>query len=183
MAIGKTAPNGTLNADGAFYSVQDVNVLLENAGGGGGGADLPTPTVADAGSVVVVDAEGKYALGAAGGGDLPTPTVADAGSVVVVGDDGKYELGEAGTCKCLSIIESDDGEDITLNKTYNEILTAILAGGIAYILSVGRNGYNVFTVIAIYAVGEEFFVEDSEERTYKANSADAPLVLDEGGDN
>ena len=66
MAIGKTAPNGTLNADGAFYSVQDVNVLLENAGGGGG--DLPTPTVADAGSVVVVDEAGKYALGEGGGG-------------------------------------------------------------------------------------------------------------------
>lgn len=69
MAIGKTAPNGTLNADGAFYSVQDVNVLLENAGGGGGG-ELPTPTVADAGSVVVVDDEGKYALGEAGGGGV-----------------------------------------------------------------------------------------------------------------
>lgn len=61
MAIGKTAPNGTLNADGAFYSVQDVNVLLENAGGGGGG-DLPTPTVADAGKAVVVDEEGKFSL-------------------------------------------------------------------------------------------------------------------------
>lgn len=99
MAIGKTAPNGTLNADGAFYSVQDVNVLLENAGGGGGG-ELPTPTVADAGSVVVVDNEGKYALGEAGGG----------------GDEifwGAATVGDAG---------------VTLNKNYNEIMGALDSG-------------------------------------------------------
>lgn len=97
MAIGKTAPNGTLNADGAFYSVQDVNVLLENAGGGGG--DLPTPTVADAGSVVVVDEAGKYALGEAGGGGLVVNMVYNA---------------------------TDDRTE--LDKSYNEIKTALLNG-------------------------------------------------------
>lgn len=97
MAIGKTAPNGTLNADGAFYSVQDVNVLLENAGGGGG--DLPTPTVADAGSVVVVDEAGKYALGEAGGGGLVVNMAYNA---------------------------TDDRTE--LDKSYNEIKTALLNG-------------------------------------------------------
>lgn len=68
MAIGKVGRNGTLNENGAFYSVQDVNTLLENAGAG----DLPTPTVEDAGKAVVVDEEGKYALieGGGGGGTL-----------------------------------------------------------------------------------------------------------------
>lgn len=98
MAIGKTAPNGTLNADGAFYSVQDVNVLLENAGGGGGG-DLPTPTVADAGKAVVVDDEGKYALGEAGGGD----------NLFIVN---------------FTLVD----DALTADKTFNEILTAFNAG-------------------------------------------------------
>lgn len=66
MAIGKVGRNGTLNENGAFYSVQDVNVLLENSGGD---VDLPKPTVEDAGKAVVVDEEGKYALGEGGGGD------------------------------------------------------------------------------------------------------------------
>ena len=65
MAIGKVGKNGTLNENGAFYSVQDVNVLLENSGG----KDLPTPTVADAGKAVIVDEEGKYALGEGGSPD------------------------------------------------------------------------------------------------------------------
>lgn len=68
IGLGKVAENGTLNENGAFYSVQDINVLLEEKGGGGG--DLPTPTVADAGKAVVVDEEGKYALGETGGGGL-----------------------------------------------------------------------------------------------------------------
>ena len=33
MAIGKVGKNGTLNENGTFYSVQDVNALLENVGG------------------------------------------------------------------------------------------------------------------------------------------------------
>ena len=65
MAIGKVGSNGTLNENGAFYSVQDVNTLLENVG-----ADLPEPTVADAGKAVVVDEEGKYALGDGGSSTL-----------------------------------------------------------------------------------------------------------------
>lgn len=69
--LGKVAENGTLNENGAFYSVQDINVLLENGGGSSGGGDLPTPTVADAGSVVVVDEQGKYALGEGGGISAP----------------------------------------------------------------------------------------------------------------
>lgn len=66
MAIGKVGKNGTLNENGAFYSVQDVNVLLENSGG----SDLPKPTVADAGKAVVVGEDGKYTLGD-GGVDSP----------------------------------------------------------------------------------------------------------------
>lgn len=122
MAIGKTAPNGTLNADGAFYSVQDVNVLLENAGGGG--ADLPTPTVADAGSVVVVDNEGKYALGEAGGG----------GTIVNI---------------------VDNGGTLELDKSYNEIKAAVLAGNNITILEEGDipGGYVAETslLVSVYA--------------------------------
>ena len=33
MAIGKVGKNGTLNENGTFYSVQDVNTLLENVSG------------------------------------------------------------------------------------------------------------------------------------------------------
>ena len=65
MAIGKVGKNGTLNENGAFYSVQDVNVLLENSGGD---VDLPKPTVEDVGKAVVVDEEGKYTLGEGGSG-------------------------------------------------------------------------------------------------------------------
>lgn len=36
MAIGKAGKNGTLNENGAFYSVQDVNTLLK------GNNDVPT---------------------------------------------------------------------------------------------------------------------------------------------
>lgn len=108
MAIGKTAPNGTLNADGAFYSVQDVNVLLENAGGG----DLPTPTVADAGKAVVVDAEGKYALGEAGGGgseDIFIVTITyNAGTSSYTADKTFAEIESAMTRKKIIIYMVED---------------------------------------------------------------------------
>lgn len=97
IGLGKVAENGTLNENGTFYSVQDINVLLEEKGGGGG--DLPTPTVADAGSVVVVDNEGKYVLGEAGGG---------------------------GDGLLVTITRTDGGA--TLNKNYSEIKTALNDG-------------------------------------------------------
>lgn len=97
--LGKVASNGTLNENGAFYSVQDINVLLENGGGSSGG-ELPTPTIADVGSVVVVDEDGKYALGEAGGGLIVHITPE----------------------------ENVDSLTLTLDKSYSEIKTAILAG-------------------------------------------------------
>lgn len=100
MAIGKVGKNGTLNENGTFYSVQDVNKLLENSEGG----DLPTPTVADAGKAVVVDEEGKYALGEGGSG----------------GDN-------------LFIVNiTADNEDLIADKPFSEILTAFSAGKIIF---------------------------------------------------
>lgn len=131
MAIGKTASNGTLNADGAFYSVQDVNVLLENAGGGGGG-ELPTPTVADAGSVVVVDEQGKYALGEAGGG----------GGI-------------------LTVTVSGTPTSRTLDKNYKEITEAITNGITPIFVSTvsipGSNIVEYFILAAITNNGESTY--------------------------
>lgn len=57
--LGKVAENGTLNENGAFYSVQDINVLLEEKGSGG---DLPAITGVDDGKVLTAD-DGKWVAG------------------------------------------------------------------------------------------------------------------------
>ena len=132
MAIGKTAPNGTLNADGAFYSVQDVNVLLENAGGGGG--DLPTPTVADAGSVVVVDEAGKYALGEGGGGLV------------------------------VNMVYNATDDRTELDKSYNEIKTALL------------NGDNI-TVLGSVETQQGYSATTYSIRNIKTNTTETEFIV------
>lgn len=132
MAIGKTAPNGTLNADGAFYSVQDVNVLLENAGGGGG--DLPTPTVADAGSVVVVDEAGKYALGEGGGGLV------------------------------VNMVYNATDDRAELDKSYNEIKTALL------------NGDNI-TVLGSVETQQGYSATTYSIRNIKTNTTETEFIV------
>lgn len=134
MAIGKVGKNGTLNENGAFYSVQDVNKLLENSGGGGG--DLPTPTVADSGKAVVVNEEGKYALGEAGGGGSPlnrtiSVTFTDSNqrgqgySVNLFGctldEDGLYKVLNSfdvgfDAPKTIRLLATDDGASIKIDK-------------------------------------------------------------------
>ena len=138
IGLGKVAENGTLNENGAFYSVQDINVLLEEKGGSGG--DLPTPTVADAGKAVVVDEEGKYALGEAGGGSFK-----------------------------VNVLEGDVEGQYYLDKNYNEINEAFENGSIILTITESNNISRIGYLDAIgisqdeYAVnfGDHTFISDS----------------------
>lgn len=161
MAIGKTASNGTLNADGAFYSVQDVNVLLENAGGGGGG-ELPTPTVADAGKAVVVDEEGKYALGEA----------SDSGTVVnIVDNDGTLELDKSYNEIKAAVL---DGNNITILEVGN-----IPGGYVAetsFLKSIYANpgaGQYIVTLFKVVPDGED---KKLDVDSYTSTTADGVLT-------
>lgn len=51
----------------------------------------------------------KLKAGGGGGSDVPSPSVEDAGKVIVVGEDGKYELGEGGTGGGVLTVHLDDG--------------------------------------------------------------------------
>ena len=51
---------------------------------------IPTPTIADAGEYIKVDAEGDYELGSIV--SVPTPEVADEGKILTVNDAGAYAL-------------------------------------------------------------------------------------------
>ena len=144
MAIGKVGANGTLNENGAFYSVQDVNALLE------GIVRLPEATEEDAGKAVVVEDDGSYGLDSVSGGG---------GSLILTMTlDAQEEYG-------------------TLNKTYNEIKTAIEAGIIPYLIRsvasaefvldfVTYYGYNLADCGGYYVVlGDTIFASETTDGT------------------
>lgn len=69
-----------------FSNAVDVNKL--------GIPNIPTPSSSDAGKILGVDINGKYALGDDQGTVLPVPTAEDNGKVIVV-DNAAYALGDA----------------------------------------------------------------------------------------
>ena len=119
IGLGKVAENGTLNENGAFYSVQDINVLLENGGGSSGG-DLPTPTIADAGKAVVVGDDGSYELGEAGGGEI-----------------------------LIVNITGDPLDTQTLAKSYKDIADAISADKVVIFKAASPVGYSFMELSSI----------------------------------
>lgn len=67
----------------------------------------------------------EIAENSGGGGSVPTPTIEDAGKAIVVNDSGEYALDNVGGG--MLVVTFDDNT-LTLNKTWNEIHSALLAG-------------------------------------------------------
>lgn len=94
---------------------------------------LPEATSEDEGKVISVDATGGYVLSTIES-ELPAATSEDEGKVVTVSQDGSYELAEAGGGAYILHRVYEDGGFQRLNKTWNEIKTA-LATNIVLIVS------------------------------------------------
>lgn len=141
MSIGKVNPNGTLN-DGAFYSIPDVDVLMEES-------NKKQEDVAE--SVEQLDSkvtEIESSIDEISEALPPTPTAEDVGKALVVGEGGSLEYGE----NPLFIVNSIGGFQYYtsnvngLDKTYEEIVNAINNGYVPIIKETGDAFINYYLI-------------------------------------
>lgn len=74
------------------------------------GAGIPTPTISDAGKVLMVDAEGKWTLGS----PLPAVENTDEGKVLSVNGSGEWVAANPAT-ELPSVTDTDAGKVLTVS--------------------------------------------------------------------
>lgn len=103
---------------------------------------------------------------------LPPPSAEDAGKAVVVSENGKYELAEAGGGPYIVHRVFEDGGITRLDKTWNEIKTALATNVVLHPISSGLR-----TKIGIVYDAFQDYVEEKDGSTsifYKVLIAQLP---------
>ena len=151
-ALGGTDDGGIEYGSELLNTVVDIKTLVENGGGGGGG--LPPVSGTDNGKVLTV-VDGAWAAASGGGGG-------------------------GGSAFIVSVTEESGGELWVMDKTYNEIKTAFLAG-LQVLVQSPSNQYetDMYGIVSEIkrTLGEEpqYYIhclKDAQHMSYASASAD-----------